>query len=273
MSTTTTEPRGLLFDVTRCWGCRNCVDACMTGHGFEGDPEDVTELSATAFTAMTETGDEWPVRNLCRHCVTPSCASVCPVGALHKTELGPVAYDPDKCMGCRYCMVSCPFNIPRYEWHNPVPIVRKCDMCVDRLQAGELPLCAEACPAEATVAGTRKELIAEAHRRIAESPDDYFDHVYGEHEVGGTSVLMLAPREMPELGFKASLGDQPLPALTWQVLEKIPPFAMTGGAVLGAFAWIVHRREQMDLRRRAETAIAERREAPARDDQEKNRGH
>ncbi|MCB9899514.1 MAG: 4Fe-4S dicluster domain-containing protein [Planctomycetes bacterium] len=239
-----TEPRGLLFDMTRCWGCRNCVEACIAEHDFERDAEQTTELAADAFTAMKEV-DDLPVRNLCRHCVTPSCASVCPVGALQKTELGPVVYDASKCMGCRYCMVSCPFDIPRYEWHATVPKIRKCDMCIGRMEKGELPACAEACPADATTAGTRAELIAEAHRRIAESPGDYLDHVYGEHEVGGTSVLFLAPKEMPVLGYEASLGDQPLPRLTWQVLEHIPPFALTGCAVLGAFAWIVRRRDQL----------------------------
>ena len=236
------EPRGLLFDATRCWGCHNCVEACLSVHEFEGEADETTELSAAAFTAMKEV-DGVPVRDLCRHCVTPSCVSVCPVGALEKTELGPVVYDASKCMGCRYCMVSCPFNVPRYEWHDPVPTIRKCDMCIDRLRKGELPACAEACPAEATVAGSRAELIAEAHRRIAESPDDYLPHVYGENEVGGTSVMFLAPREMPVFGYKAALGEQPLPKLTWQVLQHIPPFALTGCAVLGAFAWIVRRRE------------------------------
>ena len=246
-----TEPRGLLFDMTRCWGCHNCVAACLSIHDFEGDAEQTTELSSTAYTAMTEV-DGQPVRNLCRHCVNPSCVSVCPVGALQKTELGPVVYDVDRCMGCRYCMVACPFNIPRYEWDNPVPAVRKCDMCIERLRAGELPACAEACPAEATVSGTRVELLAEAHRRIAANPGDYYDHVYGEHELGGTSVLFLTPEPFPALGYEIGLGEEPLPRLTAQVLEKLPAVAMTGCVALAAFAWIVRRRDHMAALRLAE---------------------
>ena len=88
-------------------------------------------------------------------------------------------------------MVACPFSVPRYEWDKAVPSVRKCDMCIDRLLEGKKPACADACQYDATVAGTREELLVEAHKRIAESPDEYYDHVYGENELGGTNVLFL----------------------------------------------------------------------------------
>jgi formate dehydrogenase iron-sulfur subunit len=244
---------GLLFDMVQCWGCRACVSACMEGHGFEGDPEQVTDLSATALTCMTEV-DEYPLRNLCRHCLEPSCASVCPVGALHKTAEGPVAYDLSKCMGCRYCMVACPFNIPRYEWDSATPAVQKCDMCFDRIQQGQKPRCAAICPADATVFGTREELLTEARRRLEENPDDYYQHIYGENEVGGTSVLFLTPFPVEELGYRASLGAAPLPRLTWKVLEKVPTVAVGGCVALAAFAWIVRRRNDAFEREAAEAA-------------------
>jgi formate dehydrogenase iron-sulfur subunit len=251
----TSEPRGLLFDMVRCAGCRGCVRACKDAHGFPGDAKTTTELSATAYTAMTEVGDDH-VRNLCRHCVKPSCASVCPVAALRKDEMGPVTYDASKCIGCRYCMVACPYNVPRYEWDKPVPAVRKCDMCIDRMREGRLPDCAEACRYEATVAGTRADLLKLAHARIAESPEDYYDHVYGETELGGTCVLFLAPRPTPALGFKDSLGTEPLPELTWNVLSKLPGVVTVGGAALMALFWITKRRDEvMAIERRRAGAM------------------
>lgn len=238
------EPRGLLFDAVRCTGCRACIKSCLDEHGFPGEAKQTTDLSATAYTSMVDVGDVH-VRNMCRHCVQPSCASVCPVGALEKTDLGPVTYDASKCIGCRYCMVACPFNVPRYEWDEPVPAVRKCDGCIGRLREGRIPACAEACRFEATVAGTRKELLQLARERIAEDPDMYADHVWGETEVGGTSVLFIAPKPMAELGFPAALGNDPMPIRTWRVLEKIPAIVVGGGALLAGFWWITRRRDEV----------------------------
>ncbi len=236
--------RAILVDIKRCIGCRACVSACKELHAFAGK-ETETELSATAYTAMTDHGDDLHVRRLCMHCVTPSCASVCPVGALQKTPLGPVVYESSRCLGCRYCMVACPFNVPRYEWNATVPSVRKCDMCFERVVAGGVPACVEACPAEAAIAGTREALLAEAHRRIAADPQGYAPHVYGETEVGGTSVLFLSPVPFEQLGFRQGLGTEPLPALTWSALEKIPGVVSIGGATLFAIWWITHRREEV----------------------------
>jgi formate dehydrogenase iron-sulfur subunit len=248
-----TAPRALLIDIVRCIGCRGCVAACKEAHSFPGSEQE-TELSATAYTAMVDRGKDRYVRKLCMHCVTPSCVSVCPVGAFTKTALGPVTYDARKCLGCRYCMVACPFDVPRYEWAKVVPAVRKCDMCAERVAGGKPPACVEVCPAEATVAGTRDELLAEAHRRIAENPGVYFPQVYGETEVGGTSVLFLSPVAFEELGFKAGLGTQALPELTWNALEKIPGVVTIGGAMLFAIWWITHRREEVALAAAREAA-------------------
>ena len=239
-----TPPRALLIDITRCIGCRGCVGACKEAHSFPGSDQE-TELSATAYTAMADFENDHHVRKLCMHCLKPSCASVCPVGALAKTAAGPVTYDARKCLGCRYCMVACPFNVPRYEWSRAVPAVRKCDMCADRLAQGQVPACVEICPAEATVTGTRADLLAEAHRRIAENPGTYVSRVYGETEVGGTSVLFLSPVPFEELAFKVGLGTEPLPDLTWNALEKVPGVVTVGGAMLFAIWWITRRREEV----------------------------
>ena len=243
--------RGLLIDVTRCLGCGACTTACKESHGFPGDGEE-TELDATTYTVLLDKGDDRYLRRLCMHCADPTCVSACPVGALHKTELGPVTYDASRCIGCRYCMVACPFNVPCYEWSKAVPEVRKCDMCVDRQREGRMPACAEACPVEATVYGTREELLAEAHRRIREDPGTYHPEVYGEKEVGGTNVLILSPVPFDQLGMTVGLGNEPLPNLTWEALAKVPVVVGVGAPALFAVYWITHRRQEVAAAERAE---------------------
>ena len=232
--------KAILFDAKRCVGCLACVDACMQAHGQTGDYEQVKDLSATNYTAVIEKGDVY-ARKLCMHCLQPTCVSVCPVAALQKSPEGPVTYEASRCIGCRYCMQACPFNVPRYEWNKVVPGIQKCDMCVGRGAAG--PACAEACPEEATIFGTRDDLLAEAHRRIKEDPAGYVQQVYGEHEVGGTSVLMVSPVSFEELGLRQNLPLEPLPLRTWAALSHVPDVITVGGALLLAIWWITNRRE------------------------------
>jgi formate dehydrogenase iron-sulfur subunit len=243
-------PRALLIDLKRCIGCRACVAECKKAHGLPGD-DSATTLSAISLTALQDVSEDLHVRKLCMHCKNPSCASVCPVGALEKTAAGPVTYDARVCLGCRYCMVACPWSVPRYEWNAAVPSVRKCDMCVERAAEGKPPACVEACPVEATVAGTREELLKEAHRRIAEDPEGYVHHVYGETEAGGTCVLFLSPVPFDTLGFPDDLPGEPLPSLTWRALEKIPGVVTLGGTALFGIWWITHRREEVAAATRA----------------------
>jgi formate dehydrogenase iron-sulfur subunit len=238
------KSRGLLFDVTRCIGCRACATACKELHAFPGTGEE-TELDASTYTVVLDKGDERYLRRMCMHCADPSCVSACPVGAFTKTELGPVVYDADKCMGCRYCMIACPFNVPRYEWAKPIPVVRKCDGCFERQKEGKPTACTEACPVEATVGGTREELLAEARKRIAESPGAYHPVIYGENEVGGTNVFVLSPVPFEQLGMKVDLGTEPLPKLTWAALSKIPGVVAGGAVGLSTIYWITHRREKV----------------------------
>ncbi len=245
------KSRALLVDVTRCIGCRACAQACKESHGLPGTGEE-TELDAVTYTVVLDKGNDRYLRRMCMHCEDPSCASACPVGALEKTALGPVVYDASKCLGCRYCMIACPFGVPRYEWSKPVPRVRKCDGCRERQQAGKINACAEACPAEATVAGTREELLALARKRMAENPSAYYPQIYGEHEIGGTDVLILSPVPFEQLGLKVGLGTEPLPDLTWAALSKIPKVVGVGCVGLSAIYWITHRRQ--------EVAAAERRQ-------------
>ncbi len=249
------ESKALLVDITKCIGCRSCMEACKTLHAQSGNPFTTEELSASTYTVVAEREGNY-VRKMCMHCETPSCASVCPVGAMHKSAEGPVVYNSTVCLGCRYCVQACPFGVPRYEWDKAVPSVAKCDMCIDRQRKGQVTACTEACPTGATIGGTRGELLAEAHRRIAESPDDYFPHVYGETEVGGTSVLFLSPVSFAALGFKEGLGDEPLPIYTQEALERVPGIVTVGGALLLAIWWITQRREEVALAEAAETTTA-----------------
>jgi len=182
------------------------------------------------------------------HCLDPACVSACIVGALQKSREGPVTYDLDKCIGCRYCMVACPFEIPAYEYSNPTtPAVRKCTYCVnEQSRTGAQPACAAACPVEAIVFGKRSDLLALAHRRIKERPDRYVDHVYGEKEVGGTSWLYLAGRPHEELDLP-SLPENAPARLTESIQHGIfnygaIPLAFYGG--LSAVMWIANRKNR-----------------------------
>lgn len=238
--------KALLYDATKCIGCKACEQACAEQNKLPYDDKIAAEeyQSAHKFTYVGAKGDKF-MRRLCMNCEDPSCASVCPVAALKKTPQGPVVYDASKCMGCRYCMVACPFGVPKYEWSALNPRVRKCNMCADRVLAGRPTACAEVCPTGATKFGDRDELLREARQRILDNPNDYVDHIFGEQEVGGTSVLLLSSVPFPAWGYNVDLPHEPLPQLTYRVLSRIPDFVPLGAVLLGGVWWITHRREQV----------------------------
>ena len=241
----------ILTDVTRCIGCEECVAACRQTNDTGSDAPyrwqgGVNDLSSTRWTTLVETENRF-VRQHCRHCLDPACAAACPVGALKKTEQGPVAYDPVICMGCRYCMVACPFQMTRYEWESATPRVRKCILCYDKIVSGELsqPACTAACPTEATIFGERDALLTEARSRIAAAPDRYLDHIWGEHEVGGTSVLTISDVNLAEAGWAESLGTRSRPVLARKVLHTVPyTFFGVAGLMYGVH-WTLDRRRKV----------------------------
>jgi formate dehydrogenase iron-sulfur subunit len=202
------------------------------------------KLSADTLNVVQTHGKVF-VRRFCMHCQEPTCASVCPVGALHKTATGPVVYDAGKCMGCRYCMMACPFGVPRYEWKAVLPKVKKCTMCAPRQAKGLQPACTEVCPVQAGIFGERDDLLKEAEKRLREEPAKYIQHIYGKNEVGGTSVLYLSAVPFEQLGLPANLPTDPMPLLTYRVLSKIPNLVTLGGALLGGIWWITNRREEV----------------------------
>ncbi len=149
-------------------------------------------------------------------------------------------------MGCRYCMIACPFGIPKYEWEKKAPLVRKCDLCADRLAQGLKTACATACPTGATTFGDRDALVAEARERFRANPGRYNEHIYGLEEVGGTSVLLISDGKAEELGYPAGLDGTAPAFLTWRVLNIIPDIVMTGAVLLGGIYWIRNRRDEVE---------------------------
>jgi len=223
---------GVLVDTTRCIGCRACEVACSVEHDNfvpdvenDGALEAVRTTSETQWTVVnrfeTEKGEVF-VKKQCLHCWQPACAAACLTNAMYKTPQGPVIWRSGKCMGCRYCMVSCPFDIPKFEYDEWNPKIQKCNMCFDRLQEGRKPACVEACPTDALMFGMKRELLEVARIRVYNHPTKYVRKIYGEHEVGGTGWLYLAAAPFEQLGFRTDLGTTPYPEYTRDFLYGVP---------------------------------------------------
>lgn len=250
----TTAVKGILTDITRCIGCQECVAACTRTYGLGRNIprrwDKMDGLSARRWTSIVERRGRF-VRKQCRHCLEPGCVSVCPVGALQKTPEGPVIYSGSRCMGCRYCMMACPFGIPRYDWDKPTPFVRKCILCYERLQEGKPPACTEACPTGATIFGPREELLAEARQRLEQARRDpdrhprYIPKVFGETEAGGTCVLYLSDIDLKFLSYNKDPGPDPLPHTTSAVVQSVPLVFLGVGALMYGLHWIMERRTKL----------------------------
>jgi Fe-S-cluster-containing dehydrogenase component len=246
---------GLLYDVTRCIGCRACVTKCRDANEtapnvvtIVGAPYDApVDLNGSTLTVIKQWSSETRngfVKAQCMHCADPACSSVCMMGALHKGPRGVVKYDVDRCVGCRNCQIACPFNVPKFQWDSASPKIVKCELCRHRWADGKGPACADGCPRAAVVAGPRAELLAEAHRRLAATPEAYQGGVYGETQAGGTACLYLSPVVFGPLGLPP-LSDEPAPALVEKVQHGIYQGFVAPLALLGAFAvvsWRNHRK-------------------------------
>jgi Fe-S-cluster-containing dehydrogenase component len=230
--------RGVLVDATRCVGCRACEAACSEAN-HNAEPESLgddrvfdarRDTDQRTFTVVNRfapaaAGGAAPVRFVkkqCMHCIQPACASACPARALEKTSDGPVTYDGSRCLGCRYCMMACPFDGPKFEYDKAVPYVKKCTFCAERQAEGLSPACTEVCPSGALTFGVRAELLEEAKRRIYQNPDRYVHHIYGEHEAGGTSWLYITDVPFETIGFPQGLMNAPYPDLTKTALAAVP---------------------------------------------------
>ena len=221
---------GLLYDTTKCIGCKTCVLACKEANDLPPDNrEDPLHDAPTALNDRTKniiklyTDEEGRVsyfKAQCMHCIDPACVGACMIGALQKREYGIVTWESNRCIGCRYCQVACPFNVPKFEWASRTPRIIKCELCNHRLAEGKEPACTEVCPREAVIYGTREELLAEAKRRIEAEPGRYVNRVYGETEGGGTQCLYLSHVPFEKLGLP-ELDDVPVPSLNRQVQHGI----------------------------------------------------
>jgi len=219
---------GLLYDATLCVGCRACVRKCKEANGLPPDrrelqgavydaPDDLNAQTKNIIRLHVEGNTTSYVKGGCMHCTDPACVSVCMVGALHKSKGGIVAYDKDLCVGCRYCQLACPFNVPKFEWAKAFPLIVKCELCRDRKEG---PACAEVCPRGAIEYGKVTALREEARRRLAAEPKKYNGKVYGESEVGGTHVMYLAAVPFEKLGLP-QLPSEPVPELSETISHGI----------------------------------------------------
>ena len=254
---------GVLVDTTVCIGCRRCEWACKNAHNMDTPPlesyddrsvynqmrrpDDKALTVVNEYPSESTTNPPIDVKVQCMHCDHPACVSACIVGAFSKQENGSVIWDTDRCIGCRYCMVACPFQVPAFQFEKALqPDIRKCDFCFSRTAKGLLPACVEICPMEVLTYGKREELVRIAHEKIRLYPDKYIDHVFGEHEVGGTGWMYLGAKDFTKLGFP-KLGNNPAPGVSETIQHGIfayfvPPIALY--ALLGGVMWLNKNREK-----------------------------
>jgi Fe-S-cluster-containing dehydrogenase component len=257
---------GVLVDTTACIGCRRCEWACKEWNKLPNQKslkeyeQDQTVFAKTrrthADTYTVVNRFENPrdpsrpiyVKKQCMHCYEPGCASSCFVKAFTKQSVGAVTYDASLCVGCRYCMAACPFDIPAYQYYNPfTPEVTKCTFCFDRItKEGGVPACVGICPVETMTFGKRTDLIDLAHKKIRDNPSRYVNHVYGEGEVGGTSWLYLSSIPFNMIGFRMDLGTVPIPTLSKPFLSLVSPVFIVIPALAMGFYSFKKRRDKLE---------------------------
>ncbi|HSO23805.1 MAG TPA: hydrogenase 2 operon protein HybA, partial [Chondromyces sp.] len=251
----------MLYDATRCIGCQACVTACKNANNLPGNrydpPRDLNGYTKNIIKLYKdEDGGYSYVKNQCMHCIDPGCVNACMIGAYKKREFGIVTWDGSRCIGCRYCQVACPYNIPKFQWDTGVPELVKCELCnhiiydpdTGGLREGALPGCCAACPVDAVIFGTYTELLADAKQRIAERPERYWGpdgepKIFGLTDGGGTQVLYLADMSFDKLGFP-QLDDVGTAKQARDIQHGIyqgfiAPVALYG--ILGIVLWRNHR--------------------------------
>lgn len=285
---------GMFYDATLCIGCKSCMVNCKKYNSMPGGalyskgsavpyefatplkmwdaPADLSAKtlniikaykSGTGLTKDTAEDGYSFIKQHCLHCLDPACVSVCPVAALQKDPRnGVVFYDKDKCIGCRYCQLACPFAIPKFEWEKASPQIRKCQLCHHRYAEGKYSACCEFCPTGASIFGKVVDLQNEAKKRLTlktgteyafpvQTVDSsiksvrpvskYVNHIYGMNEAGGTQYLLLAGVPFEQLGFNPNITDQTYPTLTWDYIVKVPAL-IAGLLIAGSASHIITKR-------------------------------
>ncbi|MDQ5987303.1 MAG: formate dehydrogenase iron-sulfur subunit [Syntrophus sp. SKADARSKE-3] len=240
-----------LIDVSKCTGCRGCQLACkqwnqqpakQTVHyGSYQNPPDL-QSNTWMLIRFQEVAEKNSVKWLfrkdgCMHCTDAACVKVCPSGALYHTEFKSVSVNHDRCIGCKECVSSCPFDIPRYD--RVTDKIYKCDLCYSRLQADLIPACAKACPTGAVTFGEKAAMIKKAYDRVKVLGGDA--SVYGDKYVGGTHVIYVLQEKANVYEKLPRNPSVPLTVIVWKDLLKPLSLLAAGGVIAGSFLhYIIH---------------------------------
>lgn len=278
--------QGVLVNLTKCIGCGSCTVACKmynanqwideraatSGEHAELADENWTvirkfRVSQPVTVADSDTNNKidrtnynpeiWRfVKRQCMHCKEPGCVSSCFAKAFQKTEAGPVIYYPNNCVGCRYCMLACPFKIPKFEWDKTIPVITKCVMCNNRIAKGQQPACVSVCPTNVMKFGDRDELLAEA-KELVGNDSRYVKHIYGEEEAGGTSWIYVSDTPFAQLGFKMDVPKKPIPSYTSTYMHSTPIFGAIWALILTGIYFFTKRKEHVKTAEKNHTETTE----------------
>ena len=264
---------GVLVDLSRCVGCRSCEAACNKEQNLPAPAKPFNDFSVfdemqhgqkrrtdeTRYTIVNRydiPGREHPLfrKIQCNHCQEPACLTSCFVNAYTKTPEGAVIYDPDVCVGCRTCMVACPFYIPTFRYSSAFhPRIMKCVFCYDtRLTKGLPPACVESCPQEALTFGRRSDLLDMGKQRIRENPGAYVDSIYGEHEAGGKAWMYLSPAPFEQAGFDVTVPKEPILNYVKDFLSIVPMVLTIWPALFAGFHLLATRKDKMEQQKKNE---------------------